>query len=257
MYPIVPKGVPTRRSIPDFCSRAQSNGECPGSNITFRLLLLPPRFGNVNPFPAATPDAPAPTTCNLDLAAPFGFGATGRDHVDGLCILGFRLGTGGGGIFLVGTGGGGIPRLDLAPPPPARCAEFIAGNEGGVMSSSESVSSSEICGIAEPFEGWTGRARGVVPGDSSFSVDKRASVCSDVMVWISGTMHTAPLSLFSSDDDSDKLDWDCLRIVEKNGHMEREALLEVVDEEGDASISDAAVAPAPSPVVSAYVYRCR
>jgi hypothetical protein len=82
---------------------------------------------------------------------------------------------------------------------------------------------------------------------------------------MSGTMHTAPLtppvapprSLFNSDDDSDKLDWDCLRRVEKNGHIEREAAVALPDavpeedeeeaEEVEASISDATVAGPPEP----------
>lgn len=69
----------TLRSIPERCNLAQSNGEWPGSRITFFLFLdisdgtVPLDFGRVKPFPAATPDAPMPAATNLERAVPFGF----------------------------------------------------------------------------------------------------------------------------------------------------------------------------------------
>lgn len=47
--------------------------------MTFLLFLdisdgtVPLDFGSVNPFPAATPDAPIPAATNLERAAPLGF----------------------------------------------------------------------------------------------------------------------------------------------------------------------------------------
>jgi hypothetical protein len=180
----------TRKSTPDFCSRAQSNGECPGSNVTFRLLLLlgfppPAALGRVNPLPAATPDAPAPITASRERVAGV---ACWRARDAGDCGgNGCRFGSGGGAIDIdiLGDNGGGMERLERTDD--ARWAELIAGKGGGRSSSSALAlslltanfifagdrveffsvfSSNEIAGMLFESPSWTGRAFGVVSGDS-------------------------------------------------------------------------------------------
>lgn len=72
---------------------------------------MPLDFGSVNPFPAATPDAPIPAATNLERAAPLGFclrtdAEDGGDEetwgIEAYRIVPFglrpRIGIGGGGM---------------------------------------------------------------------------------------------------------------------------------------------------------------
>ena len=139
------------RFFPDFCNVAQSSGECPGERST-----LPRAFGVLT---VERPEGGRPRL-PLGTGGPrFGIGPRfGRGPVVGTRIDWGEVGrarrfegaTRGGGIsedvagfmggaMRFGFGGGAI--ASIGGRPPARCAEFRAGKEGGGRLSSSSSSS--------------------------------------------------------------------------------------------------------------------
>lgn len=144
------------RFLPDFCSVAQSSGECPGERSTLFLAFGVSTDGRPE---GGSPKLP------FELGGPrfgigprFGNGPVLGTRID--CVVfgrarRFDAATRGGGIneddvgfiggaIRLGFGGGAI--LGVGARPPALCAEFRAGNEGGgkLSSSSSSSSSSEL-----------------------------------------------------------------------------------------------------------------
>ena len=143
------------RFFPDFCSVAQSSGECPGERST-----LPLAFGV---FTTGRPEGGRPRLLFDEGGLRFGIGPRfGKGPVVGTridCVVfgrarRFDAATRGGGInddeagfkggaMELGFGGGAIV-VGVETRPPALCAEFMAGNEGGGRLSSSLSSSSEL-----------------------------------------------------------------------------------------------------------------
>lgn len=183
------------RFLPDFCRCAQSSGECPGDKSTF-----PPRafgvFLTVGSALGGRPKLP------FEVGGPrFGSGPRlGRGPVVGTRIDGegevgrarrFEAATRGGGMSEVAGLGGGAMRVGLLDGGgmtenegalEARCAEFMAGKEGGGRSSSSSSSElscslSVNVGTEDALSSGTGIAFGVDSRDRLMGAPLLLSSC--------------------------------------------------------------------------------
>jgi len=143
------------RFIPDFCSVAQSSGECPGERSTLPLALGVLTTGRPEDGRPKLPfDEGGP---RFGIGPRFGNGPVVGTRID--CVVfgrarRFDAATRGGGIneddagvkggaMRLGFGGGAIV-VGVGTRPLALCAEFMAGNEGGGKLSSSLSSSYEL-----------------------------------------------------------------------------------------------------------------
>jgi hypothetical protein len=170
------KDCTPERFFPERCRLAQSSGEWPGDRST-----LPRAFGVLSADPAAM-GTPSPAFgLRFGTGPRFGSGSVVGTRNEGASVGRARRFEGlawGGGMrdATAGRGGGAIGGA-------ARCAEFIAGKEGGGRSSSSSselsCAASVNVGAATPSCEPFGTAFGVVCGDGE---DRELSIGSG-SVW--------------------------------------------------------------------------